>query len=81
MSKKGQKPSHVAFAVSEGHNGKHWHEFGGVWPTKNGGFSGDAHDGKNKFRLVIQPREELEKMRAERKQQQPVQNQTVRQQQ
>lgn len=66
---KSKLPSHIAYSVAEGNDDKnHWHKIGAAWPAKDGGLSLHLNaipiDGK----VALRSREELERMRAERKQ-------------
>ena len=65
--KKPNLPSHIGFAVKDGDK-SHWREITALWPTKEGGFTQilDAYPVNGK--IVFRPREELERMRAERQQ-------------
>lgn len=65
-------PSHIGFAVNKSGDGEkaQWHEIGAMWPTREGGFSGTVDNGMVKFDLVLRPREVLDEMREERKQDQ-----------
>jgi hypothetical protein len=65
-----QKPSHVLFHVEQGGNGeKYWHKVGAMWPTKDGGFTVDISPFDVSGKLAARPRELLEQMREERKNQ------------
>ena len=63
---KSNLPSHIAYSVETGKDKNHWQKVGAAWPTKNDGLniqlSAIPLDGK----IALRPREELEKMRAER---------------
>ena len=59
-------PSHIAFNVEEGKENDYWHRIGAAWPTKNGGFTQKLTTIPLDGKVVLIPREEVERMRAER---------------
>jgi hypothetical protein len=66
-----QKPSHVLYHVEQGGDGeKYWHKVGAMWPTKDGGFTLDISPFDVSGKVAARPRELLEKMREDRKNQQ-----------
>jgi hypothetical protein len=64
------QPSHIAFQVTEGTEGKnYWNRVGAMWATKDGGFSLKVDAMPIDGEIALRPRELLEKMRGERKNQ------------
>ncbi len=67
--KKPNQPDLIAFTIENGEEKNLWHNIGAGWPTKNKGWSVKVDpDAIINNRIVLLPREELERMRAERKQ-------------
>ena len=64
-------PSHIAYSVEAGKDDKsHWHKVGAAWPAKDGGLSLKLNAMPIDGRVMLRSREELERMRSERKQSQ-----------
>lgn len=70
VDNKPQQPSHIAYTVQEGRDGRnYWNRIGAAWASDSEGsmsvqVSAVPVDG----RIVLRPREALEKMREQRKQ-------------
>jgi len=62
-------PSHIAYTIEEGKdNQNHWQKIGAAWPTKGGGLSLKLNAIPIDGNIALRSREELERLRAERKQ-------------
>ncbi len=67
--KKPNRPDMIAFTIENGEEKNLWHNIGAGWPNKNKGWSFDVDpEAIINNRIVVIPREELERMREERKQ-------------
>jgi len=63
-------PSHIAYSVEEGVDGKnHWQKIGAAWSAKDGGLSLKLNAMPLDGKIALRSREELERMRAERQNQ------------
>ena len=63
-------PSHIAYTIEEGKDNQknHWQKIGAAWPTKGGGLSLKLNAIPIDGNIALRSREELELLRAERKQ-------------
>ena len=72
-----RQPSHIAYQVEAGKDAKsHWQKIGAAWPAKNDGLTLKLNSVPLDGRIALRSREELERLRAERQQQQS-QNKTI----
>lgn len=62
-----KQPSYVAYSVEDGKDDKsHWQRIGAAWPAKGDGLNLKLNAIPVDGRVVLRPREELDRMRAER---------------
>lgn len=73
-------PSHIAYHVEDGgDDNSYWHRIGAAWPTKGNGLSIRVGAIPVDGHIELRPREEIERMRKERKaEQEQVQNQEMK---
>ena len=65
---KSKLPSHIAYTVDESNGVQHWQKIGAAWPTKGDGLSLKLNSIPLDGKVALRSREELERMRAEKKQ-------------
>lgn len=63
-----KQPSHIAYSVVEGKKDQsHWSKIGAAWPAKDDGLSLQLDSIPLNGKIVLRSREELEKLREQRK--------------
>ena len=72
---KGRQPDYIIHTTDSTDQNAPWHRIGAAWQNKNGYLTANLAATPTNGKLILQPKEELEKLRAQKQEQ----NQTLKQ--